>query len=361
MKDKQQQPKGRIQLRFRKGLDNIEAIRGELSTCVRADNSLFLAHDESNAIERLTWRDNKYKHHRRFALKDFIELYDKDEMDIESLAWEAPYLWLSGSMSTKRNFPDEDDSAAEGAEKLATINVDPNRYTVARIPCSYNAKNKTWSLKKEMSNPDKTAANRYLRPAVLDRGQASNILTELLRTDPHLGTHMELPCKENGFDVEGIAVKGDRIYFGLRGPVLRGWAVVVEIEVYEQQGVLRLKQRGKRDKPYNKHFINLKGMGIRELNYEKNDLHILAGPTMDLDGTISAWCVEGGLEQQEVTLTHAPKRLFDIIQAPGTPYGKDQAEGLAILENGDYLVVYDSPIEARFHKKHSYWASVFAR
>ena len=31
---------------------------------------------------------------------------------------------------------------------------------------------------------------------------------------------------------EGIAVSGDRIYLGLRGPVLRGWAFVLELRPY---------------------------------------------------------------------------------------------------------------------------------
>ena len=42
---------------------------------------------------------------------------------------------------------------------------------------------------------------------------------------------MPLPGKDNGLDVEGIAVAGPRVYLGLRGPVLRGWATIVEIAV----------------------------------------------------------------------------------------------------------------------------------
>ena len=54
-------------------------------------------------------------------------------------------------------------------------------------------------------------------------------LRELLRDDDHLAPFLPIPGKDNGLDVEGIAVIGDRVYLGLRGPVLRGWAVVLEL------------------------------------------------------------------------------------------------------------------------------------
>jgi L-seryl-tRNA(Ser) seleniumtransferase len=41
---------------------------------------------------------------------------------------------------------------------------------------------------------------------------------------------VHIPGKDNGLDVEGLASVGDRLLVGLRGPVLRGWAIVLEIE-----------------------------------------------------------------------------------------------------------------------------------
>ena len=63
---------------------------------------------------------------------------------------------------------------------------------------------------------------------------------EALRQDPHLGpflrtSHGEadgkharapLASKENGFDIEGLAAFDRRLILGLRGPVLRGWAML---------------------------------------------------------------------------------------------------------------------------------------
>ena len=58
-----------------------------------------------------------------------------------------------------------------------------------------------------------------------------NDLTEALRGDEHLGSFLAIPGKDNGFDIEGLAVAGERLFIGLRGPVLRGWAVILEVEL----------------------------------------------------------------------------------------------------------------------------------
>src|SRR3546814_13829874 len=98
---------------------------------------------------------------------------------------------------------------------------------------------------------------------------------------------MEVPSKENGFDVEGLAVRGSRVFLGLRGPVLRGWATVVELDLKTPKpGRLKLRRIGAGGERYRKHFLDLDGLGIRELVFDGDDLLVLAGPTMDLDGPV---------------------------------------------------------------------------
>ena len=46
---------------------------------------------------------------------------------------------------------------------------------------------------------------------------------------------MRLPSKDNGLDIEGLAVLGNRVYLGLRGPVLRGRAIILELELEESE------------------------------------------------------------------------------------------------------------------------------
>ena len=56
-------------------------------------------------------------------------------------------------------------------------------------------------------------------------------MLDLLSDDPHLEDFIrssQIPGKGNGLDFEGIAVRGRPVFIGLRGPVLREWAVVIE-------------------------------------------------------------------------------------------------------------------------------------
>src|SRR5262249_43259516 len=61
-------------------------------------------------------------------------------------------------------------------------------------------------------------------------------LTDALAKDKHMRAFLSIPGKDNGFDIEGLAVVGDRIFIGLRGPVLRGWALILELELKEAEG-----------------------------------------------------------------------------------------------------------------------------
>ena len=84
-----------------------------------------------------------------------------------------------------------------------------------------------------------------------------------------------IPGKDNGFDIEGITIYQNRIFIGLRGPVLRGWAVMLEIEVENSvPELLTLRPIGELGKQYKKHFMFLNGLGIRDLCFNGEDLLI---------------------------------------------------------------------------------------
>jgi hypothetical protein len=128
-----------------------------------------------------------------------------------------------------------------------------------------------------------------LRAAALPQSGERNILLDALQDDEHLGAYVSnpLPSKENGLDIEGLAVRGNKLLLGLRGPVLAGWAMLLEIEVEETEpGVLGLCEIGDQGRLYKKHFLNLGGRGIRDVVLDGDDLIILAGPTMDVEGTM---------------------------------------------------------------------------
>jgi hypothetical protein len=162
-----------------------------------------------------------------------------------------------------------------------------------------------------------------------------------------------------------LAVVGERLFLGLRGPVLRGWAVILEVELKEddkEPSTLRLKNIGPKDRPYRKHFLHLGGLGIRDLCVHGPDLLILAGPTMDLDGPVTIFRWPGGAKPEEESMVPASEleRVLDI------PYGEgvDHAEGFTLFspDGGkarSLLVVYDSASERRQLGESTVTADVF--
>jgi hypothetical protein len=138
------------------------------------------------------------------------------------------------------------------------------------------------------------------------------------------------------------------VFFGLRGPVLRGWAVVIELRISASSGdVLSLDPIGAAGEPYIKHFLQLDGLGVRELSIRDNDLLILAGPSMDLDGPVFIYRWKGALESKAESLTVRE----ELIKVVTVPFGEktDHAEGFTIVTRNplSVLVSYDSPHPSR--------------
>ena len=196
------------------------------------------------------------------------------------------------------------------------------------------------------------AAPARMAGALRYRKRKGNDLRALLMKDEHLAPFMEVPAKENGFDVEGLAVKGERVFIGLRGPVLRGWAIVVEVGVRGRgDGSLKLAKLGDGG-CYRKHFLDLGGLGVRELRRHGDHVLILAGPTMDLDGPVYLYLWPSALKGDE---TAAVVTRDDLVLVAALPYGEgvDHPEGLALMEDEtgrvEVLILYDTPSKDRQH------------
>src|SRR5262249_5064604 len=97
----------------------------------------------------------------------------------------------------------------------------------------------------------------------------------------------------------GMAVSEDRVLLGLRGPVIRGFAVIVELRLEERDEELRLRRIAPNEKRYRKHFADLSGLGIRDLALDGDNIVILAGPTMGLSGPWSLLRWRDGMAQTE--------------------------------------------------------------
>ncbi len=337
-------------------------IREELSSVVRTGDYLWLAFDEGHSLERLKRVRSTYKEHQSFPLTDYIDLpAGKDEVDIEGLAYDGKYLWIAGSHSSKRDKPDDrEESVKKRIKRLSKLKIDQNRYTIARIPIVEDPKTGEYQLHKSCTDPNQP--KKKLTAAKLKAKENYSQLSKKLAKDKHFASFIDIPGKDNGLDIEGIAVVGERIFLGLRGPVLRGWAIILEIQVKQKsKKTLKLKKIGKKGKHYRKHFVHLHGMGIRELAVAEDDLLILAGPTMDCDGTIALYRIVQGLPDTKESMLYNDEieRLANVTLGHRTQYGKDKAEGLTLAEDGKLLVVYDAPAIRRKKNESDAYADIF--
>ncbi|MBD2246277.1 DUF3616 domain-containing protein [Nostoc sp. FACHB-888] len=338
-------------------VDNFKDHREDLSAVLLTnDKYLWLGSDETSTIERLSLVDtDKFTGHQQFRVAEFIDLPapEDQEIDIEGLAYVDNYLWFVGSHSYKRKKAKPDKSDAQNFKRLAKIESEPNRYLLGRIPL---IDGKLFSSCSHPENPDV-----QLNAAKLEVTNQGNLLMTALADDPHLGLFIKaaIAGKDNGFDIEGIAINQNRIFLGLRGPVLRGWAVMLEIELEDSSpGILKLRQIGEAKELYKKHFLWLNGLGIRDLCIDGKDLLILAGPTMDLDGPVQVYRWKNGVNLPEDVFSN-PDFVQDI------PYGnrEDHAEGMTLFQEVDgiasLLIVYDSPAKTRLVGDSSVIADVF--
>ncbi|MCW2636709.1 MAG: hypothetical protein JWQ99_3076 [Blastococcus sp.] len=305
----------------------------DLSAVCRDGDVLWVAGDELPVLYRLTAaRDgSSYADARSYRLGEFVGLPDgpDDEVDVEGLDRGADCLWLIGSHSRTRKRVDPGDDDAKVAKVLATVRTHPNRNVLVRVP-----------LADDGGLPAPSAGSSA---ALLDGD-----LLAALASDEHLGPFLAIPGKDNGLDVEGLVAVDGGLLLGLRGPVLRGWAVVLEIDPRsDSAGKLRLGGPGP---GYRKFFLDLDGLGVRDLCRDGDDVLVLAGPTMDLDGPVRLhrWTGAARVRDRTVAWPDDLERLADLPYGRGEDEGTDHAEGLTLLPDGrTVLVVYDSPSPAR--------------
>jgi len=339
-------------LRFDPDLDRLDKdkkLLDGLSAVVLVENTLWVAGDETTRVERLS-REGKdvYAGHVAFPLSDYLTLPagEEEEADLEGLDVTDGYLWLVGSHSLKRSNPKPGKPVAENRKRLSSVESDGNRFLLARIPLRLQGAVQV--LEKELEEEGARRVAGQLR------GHAKgNELTAALAGDKHLENFLAIPGKDNGLDIEGLAVAEGRVFVGLRGPVLRGWTTLLEVAVTEDDSApstLRLKEIGPDGRPYRKHFLDLGGLGVRDLCIDGDDLLVLAGPTMDLDGpvTVFRWCGGGKPKEESLVFGDALQTVIDI------PFGmgNDHAEGMTLMPpdtkgRRSVLILYDAPSEER--------------
>ena len=334
-------------------------VQTNLSGAAFTGDWLWVAGDEACGLDRLRLLDPvglevlRFGEARNFPLAGLLDLPGAadEEADLEGLAVADGYLWVVGSHGLKRKNARPDREHADNAKRLAKVALDGNRRLLACLPIEPDAQGEPCLVRQAQDG----------RRALRLKGNAQmNLLTQALADDPHFGPYMAIPGKDNGFDIEGLAVDGCRLLLGLRGPVLRGWSALLEIEVEARGDSLRLVPLDDRGTMVRKHFLQLDGMGVRDLHFSGDDLYILAGPTMVLDGEIRVF--KWPAARQSLAAHRDPVRFeAALTESVSLPHGRgtNRAEAICDLppalagRRPSWLVLYDAPGADRRDGEHT--------
>jgi hypothetical protein len=334
-------PVGQVLIRFRGDAADDDHPIHDISAAAVAGDALFLAGDEANTIERMTRReDDSLGNCATYALADLLDLADADEeMDIEGLAVADGWLWVTGSHARTRRDPEDDGSEPDciDLDALANLKDTRARCVLARIPLTEDSAGRLEPVQRD---------GKRRAGLVAQSSKHGSKLARAIEQDALLGPSTRLAAKEGGLDIEGLALAGERVALGLRGPVLRSYAVVLEPPIEPRKsGKLHLNGA-----PF-KRLVDLFGLGIRDMRPHGADLYILAGPTADLDGRCAVFRWSGWAEDppEDATLVrlHRPEHLFDLP----IRLDCDHPEGIDFWTDADgttrLLVLYDSPAPER--------------
>ena len=334
-------------------------VQANLSGAAFTGDWLWVAGDEACGLDRLRRLDHvgcevlRFGDVRDFPLADLLDLPGAadEEADLEGMALADGYLWVVGSHGLKRRNAKSDRDHADNAERLAKVTLDGNRRLLACLPIETDAK----------GEPCLALQARDGRRALRLKGDSqANLLTRALADDPHFGPYMAIPGKDNGFDIEGLAVDGRRLLLGLRGPVLRGWSALLEIAVEARGDQLRLVPLDDSGSLIRKHFLQLDGLGVRDLHFSGDDLYILAGPTMVLNGEIRVF--KWPAARPLLAANRDPIRFeAALTESVSLPHGRgtNRAEAICDLPPAltggkpSWLVLYDAPGADRKEGEHT--------
>lgn len=311
-------------------MENLSAVAG-------LDGQLWLGGDEGRSLYRLQRVDeHRYAQLLEVKLKDFGLAGGKDdgESDVEGLAQDGDRMWVVGSHSLRRRRHDSDngeplvvdDKQSRNAHVLGCLRLDDQGLPVAGQRLAFDA-----------------AAGR-------------DALTEALAADRRIAPFLAIPSKDNGLDIEGIAARGEQVLLGLRGPMLRGIALVLDLRLdglndgsHSTLTLASLRFR----------YLQLNGLAVRDLAVVpgSDDVLVLAGPTMTLAGPCYIYRWRNALHEKDSDVAtglrlEEPEPLLWVRDGrPGRPgEGTDKPEGLVVQHMDDRLVAwvaYDDPTEAR--------------
>jgi hypothetical protein len=152
---------------------------------------------------------------------------------------------------------------------MEKVEREPNRYFIGRVPLAEEG-------------PGLFAPCRFdgeRRSAWVRYDAEGSALERWIRRDAHLRRfHQGYPRRRTDSTSRAWQCAVPRVWLGLRGPVLRGHAVVLELE-FRVTGDGKLKARRiDEDRRYRKHLLDTRGLGIRDLAWTATISSCSSGP-----------------------------------------------------------------------------------
>lgn len=255
-------------LKEKKALKTRRSLSGIACNSVATGERMCLAvFDEGLQARYVTLRNSQLIPHSQP-----VPLMDGDgELDAEGAAADGRYAYVTGSHSAKRS----DCTSNPDSRHVLRLTLDP-------------------------------ATGRTLPGVQDDAGRLWRLMQTVPALKPYVGERKCLGSEPDqlGINIEGLAVRGERLYFGLRGPVIDGAAMVLSVEMQAlfdsgqaKPAVTRLALGGNR--------------GIRDLVAVQDGFLLLAGPddgkaNQGISWTLSLW--DGKTSSSVVT----PKLLANL-------------------------------------------------
>lgn len=287
----------------------------DVSAIAKFGSFLVIGSDENSG-------DGSHKNYIQFLKKDAAGNYlvhsnsylfegnatEGKEMDIESLAVEENDIYIIGSHSSKR-------------QKVKATERYQDNIKTFRDSKIIDERNRDWLYRLKVDDNCKELAKEKIT------------LRKIIKKDAVLKTFRNIPSKENGIDIEGIAVKDSWLYIGFRGPVFRNNYVPV----------MKLKFDDPKDS-YELLYLQLGGRGIRDMTSVSDGFLIVAGAVGDGQDSYQLYHWDGknvipGNNRKPKNIGQV--RLLGEIRPPES--GK--AEGVVVMQedNDSYqlIIVYD--------------------
>jgi hypothetical protein len=198
--------------------------------------------DETSYAQFFAIKGRKLLPHRLIRLVP--DGAEPGELDIEGVAYDRGYFYVTGSHGAPRN---------PGAA------IDPSRFFIFRF-----------RVNERTGKPRFRFGDDVVDTAAIVR---TKMLRDVIKATAEIGPFAEKPLGENGANIEGIAVRDDRIYLGFRGPSLDGRAFILAVNVNGVFGNEAINPKV--------HAIRLgPATGIRDLAVLRRDkgMLVLAGP-----------------------------------------------------------------------------------